>query len=113
MTKEELTKIIENQNWNVRELETNSDGVTTISFETWSNAGEDLYEMVDINPGQSFTDAFFHWANSFDPEEHVEMWLNSNASGVPSVFVLVEDAKDIEKMFWDLADAIRDFENDK
>jgi hypothetical protein len=113
MTKEELTEIIESQGWDVLEFETNSNGERIITFETWSNAGEELCETIWVKPWQSFTDAFFEWADNFDPEEHVKMWANCTTPRVPSLFTLVEDAKDIEKIFWDLADAIRDFELEK
>ena len=111
MTRDELELVLDKQYWNLEGFETTPTGIK-IAISSYSNAGESLYELIDIETGKTFTDAFFEWADNYDPEEHAKMWVNCDAPGVPSLFTLVEDAKDIGVMFWDLAYAIRDAEKE-
>ena len=78
----------------------------TIELETSSPAGEDLIVTVEA---ENFVDNVKAYAASFDPEEHVEMWVEARRSGtkgVPSVRELVEDAEAIDKMLQKLAQAL-------
>ena len=98
---ETYREICENHDWRVTVCD---DG--TIELETSSPAGEDLIVTV---AAENFVDNVKSYAASFDPEEHIEMWVAARRSGtrdVPSAFALVEDAKAIDKMLQELAQAL-------
>ena len=98
---ETYREICENHDWRVTVCD---DG--TIELETSSPAGEDLIVTVEA---ENFVDNVKAYAASFDPEGHVEMWVAARRSGtrdVPSPFALVEDAKAIDKMLQELAQAL-------
>lgn len=94
-------EICENHNWSVTVCD---DG--TIELETNSPAGEDLIVAVEA---ENFVDNMKAYSASFDPDGHVEKWILARRSGtrdVPSAFALVEDAKAIDKMLQELAQAL-------
>ena len=52
-------------------------------------------------------------AADFDPDEHIEMWIEARKNGVrgvPSTRELLHDAEDIDKMLQELASALREAE---
>lgn len=70
-----------------------------------SPAGEDITFSVSLDtPGGDI----YREYEEFDIDEHVEMWLPKRGTdGVPwSIVELVEDAKAIEEMLYDLCDAV-------
>lgn len=82
-----------------------------IELEQYSPAGEDFSFTIDRN--KDLVEQVEDYAENFDIDEHIEFWVNAKsegARGVPSVRELVEDAKDIEKMLWDLANALNGLE---
>ena len=98
---ETYREICENHDWSVTICD---DG--TIELETSSPAGEDLIVTVEA---ENFVDNVKAYAASFDPEEHVEMWVEARRSGtrgVPSIKELVEDAQAIDDMLRELACAL-------
>lgn len=112
MTKDELETILENQDWKLEEMY-NNEKELVITISSMSDAGEDLYETIYVQPDDTLSHAFYVWAESFDPEEHVKMWLDAKehgTQGVPDLFTLVEDAKSIEEAFENLAREIADAE---
>lgn len=77
-----------------------------IEFSQGSPAGEDFSFYAYGNTMNEMVKSIREYANSFDMEEHIKMWLDakeSGTSGVPSVFKLVEDAKAIQEMLDTLA----------
>lgn len=93
--------ICERLDWRVTDT-----GDGNIELEKYSPAGEDFIVAVGA---EDFVDNVKACAASFNPEEHVEKWILARRSGtrdVPSAFALVEDAKAIDKMLQELAQAL-------
>lgn len=104
---ETLKQKVEELGWTVKEDR------FTWSFQQHSPAGEDLYE--ECNKDEDILDWALNLADNFDADEHVEMWVeakHSGVSGVPSIRELVEDADEIQKMFNELCDVIREYSTD-
>lgn len=98
---ERYREVCENLDWSVTDT-----GDGNIELEKYSPAGEDFTITVGA---EKFVDNVKAYAASFDPEEHVEMWILARRSGtrnVPSSCALVEDAKAIDKMLQKLAQAL-------
>ena len=82
-----------------------------IELEKYSPAGEDfIFSVTDLSniPG-----AVPEYADGFDTDEHIEMWIlarRSGVSGIPTAAELVEDARDIKNMLMELADALSDLD---
>lgn len=77
-----------------------------LELENWSPAGEDL---VYYAPAPDVIRSFVQSARDFDIDEHVEELIeakHNGLAGVPRATVLVEDAKEIDEMLNDLADAL-------
>ena len=95
-------EICEALEWAVTECE---DG--TIELEKYSPAGEDFIFHVEA---ENFAREVEDYADSFDPDEHIAMWIlakhRGTCSGIPSTRELVHDAEDIDKMLHELADAL-------
>ena len=72
----------------------------------YTSAGEDFFFSVSTDDlPLRVSEYYYH----FDPEEHVRMWLeakNSGVDGVPSLWDLIEDAKEIETQLEDLSIAL-------
>lgn len=98
-----LIEIAESLYWSVEE----SDGI--IELRQYSPAGEDFGFSIDNNDhlGQQI----FEYAENFDVDEHIEMWLEgkrNGVGGVPSARELVHDAEEIQNMLDELAKATRE-----
>ena len=83
---------------------------TEWEFEKYSPAGEDFIFTITADKPEDVWIEVQKYANDFDQDEHIEMWVNArhNVAGVPSIRVLVEDAAEIQKMLDELADALRE-----
>lgn len=80
----------------------------SVEFEKYSPAGEDFVFYANSD---SLARDVRLYAEDFDIEDHVRMWLNAKENGVggvPGVVELVDDARDIEEMLGELADALED-----
>ena len=80
-------------------------------FGKYSPAGEDFTFSVNVEDVENVWREVRQYANDFDTEEHIEMWVEARrngVSGVPSIRRLVEDADDIDEMLDELADALRE-----
>lgn len=99
---DETVEIIENEGWRVVEYESEE-----VCIGKYSPAGEDFFFSVPI---QNFAEEVEEYAQDFDVDEHVEMWIDARkrgVSGVPSTIrELLEDAEAIQKMLNDLAEAL-------
>lgn len=98
---ERYREVCENLDWSVTDT-----GDGNIELENYSPAGEDFIITVGA---EKFVDNVKAYAASFDPVEHVEIWIaarRSGTKGVPSACELVEDAKAIDKMLQELAQAL-------
>lgn len=99
---QKLVEIAEKLDWNV------SLSDDQIELESYSPAGEDLVFYIENN--DHLGKQIFEYADNFDEDEHIEMWLEAKkngTSGVPSARELVHDAEDIQKMLDELAEATR------
>jgi len=87
---------------------------TEWEFEKYSPAGEDFIFTITADKPEDVWREVRRYANDFDQDEHIEMWVNArhNVAGVPSIRVLVEDAAEIEKMLDELADALQEVTED-
>ena len=76
-----------------------SDNRSYAEMEFTSDNGEDVVFTIDYatNDGHSFVQAFRDYANDYDPDEHVEMWIPYRGkNGVPkSIRTLLDDADSI------------------
>lgn len=75
-------------------------------LEKYSPAGEDYVICVGV---ASLAESVREYAEDFDPDEHIEMWIEARRNGVggvPSTRELVEDADEIQAMLNELADAL-------
>lgn len=104
---EKQRQIIEDHDWNIIDV-SEQDGTPYLEIESWSPAGEDLCETIWIRDGQTLAEAAREWADSFDKDDHVELWVEFRGKrGVPrTARELVEDADAIQDMFNNLADAL-------
>ena len=102
---EKMIQIAESYGWAV-DMDSDS-----IEFNQYSPAGEDFSFTVltkDASDAESLAAEVRSYADSFDTEEHVKMWVDAqgSVSGVPDIKTLVEDADAIQEMLNDLADAL-------
>lgn len=73
----------------------------------FSNAGEDIHFTVTI---KNFKNEIWEYYENFDPNEHVEMWIEAKKNGykgVPNIRTLVFDADKIDEKLENLAIRIR------
>lgn len=108
---EKMIQIAESQGWVV-----NMDS-DSIEFNQSSPAGEDFSFTVltkDASDAESLAAEVRSYADSFDTEEHVKMWVDAqgSVSGVPDIKTLVKDADAIHEMLNDLADALENGDAD-
>ena len=62
---------------------------------------------------ENFPDEILNYSDDFDPDEHIEMWVEARANGtqgVPGVRQIVHDAEEIEKELDELAFELQEAE---
>lgn len=72
-----------------------------IEFRQYSPAGEDFSFIVNTVTPKEIVEQVVEYADDFDIDEHIEMWIEAKRNGVlgvPSTRELVCDAEDISKM---------------
>lgn len=75
-----------------------------VELEKYSPLGEDFIMYVDVI---NFPDSVRKYADDYDVDEHVAMWIDARRNEVPeSVKELVENAYAIKQMLYELADAL-------
>lgn len=87
------------------------DGRTLAEMETHSPAGEHFIMTIEFNKenqAETFIKDLRDYSESFDVDEHVEMWIESRGkNGVPETArELVEDAEAIDAMIKELLEAL-------
>lgn len=93
-------KICEDLGWTLRVYPDSN----LAELEKYSRAGEDFAFSVSID---NFIKDVCDYANDFDVDEHVRMWVQAGDCGQPmSVRALLEDAENIDEMLSDLANAL-------
>lgn len=91
--RQEYVDILEKREWSVSGY--TDDG--RVELEWWSPAGEDFLVCVNV---ENFPDEILNYSDDFDPDEHIEMWVEARANGrqdVPGARRLAKDAEDIAK----------------
>lgn len=98
--------ILERQEWSISSY--TDDG--RVELKKYSPVGEDFLICVDV---EKFPEAVMEYYESFDIDEHIEMWVEARkngVSGVPSIRRLAIDAEAIDDMLEHLAYALIDVE---
>lgn len=96
----QIKRICENLDWTLREYEED------FELAKYSPAGEDFFFTVSK---KNFLDDVINYAESFDADEHAEMWVENmhTVSGVPqSIRTLIDDADAIKEMLLELANKL-------
>ena len=108
--KEELPQayldILEKREWSVCDY--TDDG--RVELEWYSQAGEDFIVCVKV---ENFPDEILDYSDSFDPDEHIAMWIEAKQNGtkgVPGARQIVHDAEEIEKELDELAFELQEAE---
>lgn len=102
---EKYRDICEQLGWRITD-----DSYGHIELEKYSPAGEDFSFIVCA---KSFVENVKEYAESFDQDEHIEMWIearHNGVRGVPSTRELVKDAEEIESMLKELSEALLETE---
>lgn len=103
--KKQIRAIIEALGWRIIKC-----GGGTVELEKSSPAGEDFIFSVSE---KNIVADIEEYAETFDQDEHIDMWIGARkhgTAGVPSTRELVEDAKAIEDMLEELARRVADQE---
>lgn len=92
-------------------VEPSQNNRTYVDLETYSPAGEDFGMTIDFeaeDQAESFLKDLSDYADNFDVDEHVEMWMPSRGkNGCPSTArELVEDAEAIAEMIKELFEVL-------
>lgn len=77
-----------------------------VEIEKYSPAGEDFLICVEV---ENFPDAVMEYYESFDIDDHIDMWVEARrngVSGIPSTRRLAIDAEAIDEMLKELAYAL-------
>lgn len=104
-----MKEISEKQRETLEALDWSVQGYTDdgrVELGKYSPAGEDFSICVEV---ENLPQAVTEYADDFDTDEHIEMWIlarRNGVAGVPSTRELVEDAEAIKKMLRELADAL-------
>lgn len=96
-----IREVAESLDWRVMEFE---DG--TVEFEKYSPAGEDFSFTVKADDAAH---EIYEYYDSFDVDDHIEMWIEARkngVSGVPATRRLCEDAEAISEMLKEFAGAV-------
>lgn len=102
MLDEKYIQILDDLDWSICDY--TDDG--RVEIRKYSPAGEEFIICVDV---ENFPKAVFEYAETFDVDEHIAMWIEAKrhgTQGVPSVRALVHDAEEIGKMLRELSDAL-------
>ena len=94
--------VLEKQEWSISGY--TDDG--RVELEKFSPAGEDFSMCVNV---ENFPEAVMEYYESFDIDDHIEMWVEARkkgVSGVPPTRTLVTDAEAIDDMLEHLAYAL-------
>lgn len=107
--RKKLLQAVEKCGWTV---ETEGGDITLLNF---SPAGEQLVITISTRAlPREAVDKIVNYANNFDVDEHVEMWVQAKASGVKGVLpitTLCEDASEIAEMLKTLAETVEEIKN--
>lgn len=103
---EKLKEIIKKLGWEV--IEENYGGKAIgWNLQKYSPAGEDFnFSICHNNDVRKALQEISEYAENFDEEEHINMWLEAkrnNVRGIPCIKELVADAEEISNMLMELS----------
>ena len=104
-----IEQIAERLGWDVEwGTQEGNSGKTERYAEFYKNspAGEDFGFTVFYENADDLIYEIKEYSMEFDPDEHIEMWIearNNGVAGVPTTIELCKDAEAIDKMIADLA----------
>lgn len=106
-------KVFEDLGWQIDNID-EVNGETRVTVSNYSPQGENLCEDIYIAAGETLSSAARRWADGFDVDDHVKLWIDSvGRNGVPgSVEDLLADARAIRQMMKDLAGALAEAEQE-
>lgn len=94
-------KVIEDLGWKV---------ISDTCIEIWTDtAGRDV--CIECNYPGELKETISAYRNGYDIDEDVELYLQAKRNGlkgVPSASVLVKDCEEVEELYDELWDAVRD-----
>ena len=93
-----IIEVLENNDWKVYDV-TEQDGQYYVEIENYSPADENIIETVWFDgTTEGFIDGMKELTESFDVDDHVEMWVDERGkNGVPgTVRELLDDAEAIK-----------------
>ena len=109
-TLEELEAYLIENGWRVSECAIGAASHPGWELSKGSPAGEDFSFCIEHNNEvEEAVQEIKSYAYDFDADAHVEMWIEgrrNGVAGVPSTVELVEDAQEIQKMLYVLADGV-------
>lgn len=95
-----IIEVLEENDWKVYDV-TEQDGKYYVEIENYSPADENIVETVWFDgTNEGFIEGMKELAESFDIDDHVEMWVDERGKdGVPgTVRELLDDAEAIKDM---------------
>lgn len=98
--------VIEAHDWSITDC-TFANDKPGYELRKYSPAGEDFSFAVEAD---DIVNEVVRYSNTFDPDEHIEMWIearHNGVAGISSTRELVEDADAIEVMLEELAIALK------
>ena len=101
-----LKNKIEKLGWNIYDIDF-CDGVGW-ELGKYSPAGEDFsFSIEHNNSSKKAITEIKNYAENFDEDEHARLWANAGNVGQPQTLKeLIEDAEEIHKMLYELANAL-------
>ena len=109
----ELLEKTEQLDWSFKIYNETNPTRNYVDMQKYSPAGEDFGFVVDFNEEnsiESFIEDLEAYYENFDPDEHVEMWVDSRGkNGVPgSIRELIDDADEIKDMIEELLNFLKE-----
>ena len=108
---EELKVIIEKLGWQINDT-LYDDGNNSWELSRYSPAGEDFgFLIYHNNDVKTVIKEISQYAENFDIDEHIELWIearHNGVQGIPGTRELVKDAEDIQKMLDELSNYLFD-----
>lgn len=101
---QEIVERAESEGWSISRVDDPEDQEIQLELGKHSPAGEDFFILLRGLTPLAVVDSLNEYILDFDVDDHVKEIMG--ARGAPSLSVLVEDAKAIEKMLRDLLFAI-------
>lgn len=111
-TLDNLKERLQENGWAVEDCGIGPDSNSGWEISKHSPAGEDFNFAIEHNDDvEQAIQEIKDYANVFDVDEHIEMWVKARqngVSGVPNTRELCEDAQAIKEMLEELAENISD-----